>query len=243
MRVAIMQPYFYPYLGYFRLLSQTDLFILLDSVQFPRRGRVHRAPVVDGKTQEGWLTLPLIKTPRDSLISQQGFAPTARRDLQDRVAALPWLNQPQSPDGARIRALILNPNAGVQTGVNTEVQTGVQTEAQIGAETGLVDYLECHLRLCATLLGLTPKIVRSSRFAVPENLRGPDRILHLARQAGASTYVNAPGGRDLYQSAPFAKAGIRLDFLPPYQGRHFHLLQALCRGEAASLAQCLQQEP
>lgn len=218
MRIAIMQPYFYPYLGYFRLLSQTDLFILFDCVQFPRRGRVHRAPVLGPTGQEGWLTLPLVKTGRDSLISQQVFAPTAALDLQDRVAALPWLHQPETPDGTRLRDAILQPDVD------------------------LVTYLERHLRLCADLLGLAPKIIRSSSFEVPEGLRGADRILHLAQQAGASTYVNAPGGRDLYQPALFAQAGLKLEFLPPYEGKYFHLLQALCQGEAASLAQCLKED-
>jgi hypothetical protein len=44
-RIAVMQPYFFPYAGYFRLLQAADHFVLLDCVQFPRRGRVHRTQV------------------------------------------------------------------------------------------------------------------------------------------------------------------------------------------------------
>ena len=59
MRVAVMQPYFYPYMGYFQLLAAVDLFVVFDSVQFPRRGRVHRCEVPDGLSGARWLTLPL----------------------------------------------------------------------------------------------------------------------------------------------------------------------------------------
>ena len=43
--VALMQPYFFPYAGYFRLFAAVDTFIIYDCVQFPRRGRVHRVEV------------------------------------------------------------------------------------------------------------------------------------------------------------------------------------------------------
>ena len=57
--VAIMQPYFAPYAGYFRLLATTDLFVVYDCVQFPRRGWVHRNQLPDAAGKLDWLTLPL----------------------------------------------------------------------------------------------------------------------------------------------------------------------------------------
>lgn len=61
MRASVMQPYYYPYAGYFRLFAAVDLFVILDCVQFNRRGRVHRY-------QKGnkWVTLPIKKTDRDT---------------------------------------------------------------------------------------------------------------------------------------------------------------------------------
>ncbi len=60
MKIAVMQPYFWPYSGFFRLFT-TDLFVILDCVQFNRRGRVHRY-----EKANGWVTLPLKKTDRDT---------------------------------------------------------------------------------------------------------------------------------------------------------------------------------
>lgn len=61
MKIAIMQPYYYPYAGYFRLFASADLFVILDDVQFNRRGRVHRCEV----NKKWFATLPIKKTSRD----------------------------------------------------------------------------------------------------------------------------------------------------------------------------------
>ena len=68
MKVGIMQPYFFPYLGYISLIKHTDRFILFDTVQFIRHGWIERNRVL--KQNDGWLYIqvPLIKTGRDTLI-------------------------------------------------------------------------------------------------------------------------------------------------------------------------------
>jgi len=49
-------------------------------------------------------------------------------------------------------------------------------------------------------------------------MRGQDRILEIVRRVGASRYVNAPGGSELYSQSAFAEAGVELSFLPDYRG-------------------------
>ncbi len=66
MRISIMQPYFFPYAGYFRLFAASDIFVVLDCVQFPRRGWVHRNKLSNSNVQPQWLTLPLMKGDRDT---------------------------------------------------------------------------------------------------------------------------------------------------------------------------------
>lgn len=61
MRIAINQPYWYPYAGYFRLFAATDLFVIYDCCQWNRRGRVHRY-----QSKGKWVTLPIKKTDRDT---------------------------------------------------------------------------------------------------------------------------------------------------------------------------------
>src|SRR5437660_8507371 len=83
--VAIMQPYFIPYAGYFRLFAASDLFVLYDCVQFPRRGWVHRNRLLDASGKERWLTLPLEKAARDARIQDLRFAADAKSAFLDRL--------------------------------------------------------------------------------------------------------------------------------------------------------------
>lgn len=68
MKVAIMQPYFFPYIGYFSLIKHTDNFVLFDSVQFIRHGWIERNRIL--KQNEGWLYIkvPLLNRRREDLI-------------------------------------------------------------------------------------------------------------------------------------------------------------------------------
>src|SRR3954463_1921481 len=87
--IAIMQPYFIPYAGYFRLFAASDLFVIYDCVQFPRRGWVHRNRLLDAAGREIWLTLPLAKASRDVRIRDLCFSNDAGRILEDRMRRIP----------------------------------------------------------------------------------------------------------------------------------------------------------
>src|SRR5436189_2877402 len=89
--IAVMQPYFMPYAGYFRLFAASDLFVIYDCVQFPRRGWVHRNRLLDAAGQERWLTLPLAKAPRDVKIQDLCFSRRADEVLHDRLRRVPLL--------------------------------------------------------------------------------------------------------------------------------------------------------
>jgi len=73
MKIAIMQPYFFPYIGYFSLIKHTDRFILLDTVQFIRHGWIERNRIL--KQDDGWLYIkvPLLKKHRKDLIMNIGI--------------------------------------------------------------------------------------------------------------------------------------------------------------------------
>ena len=68
--MAVMQPYFLPYAGYFRLFDIADTFVVLDDVQFPRRGYVHRNKFLNIAGEPVWFTLPLAKAPQETRIDQ-----------------------------------------------------------------------------------------------------------------------------------------------------------------------------
>ncbi len=94
------------------------------------------------------------------------------------------------------------------------------------------------------MLGLRCRLVRSSALGVGPELRGQARILEIASQLGATDYVNAPGGRELYDAQAFAARRIRLHFLAEWKGPTPSLLQALAgRDPALVAADILDQTP
>ena len=210
-RVAVVQPYFFPYAGYFRLFAQVDEVVIFDCVQFPRRGRVHRCEVPGPTGAVEWLTLPLARQAREVRIKDLAFVADSTSIFAGRLARLPWISGASGPDSVALLDFLRRPEGGV------------------------VDYLEEGLRLVTFLLGLTPVLRRSSTLGIDPALRGQERLIATVRAVGGTRYLNAPGGRELYDPAAFAAAGVALEFLPPYTGAFFHLLPALLAGQAAAL--------
>lgn len=212
MRVAVMQPYFYPYLGYYQLLASVDLFLIFDCVQFPRRGRVHRAPLPG---ENRWLTLPLARQARETRIDEVEFSAAAEALWRARLDQVEWLSR--APE---LRAAL----APLQS-------------------RRLVDFLEKHLRLACRSLGITTRLQRSSSYSIAPGLRSQKRVLALAQAVGASEYVNLPGGRGLYDPAAFAAAGLKLSFLPDYDGPFLSMLHAFACEPRSRLRQALAALP
>ena len=197
--VAIMQPYFLPYAGYFRLFASSDLFVIYDCVQFPRRGWVHRNRLPDALGREVWLTLRLKKAPADVLIRNLQFSPDAAQSMAEQLRRFPAFAG-LSPEAASIK------------------------EALLEVRGTPVDYIERLLHRVSAYLGLPWNVVRSSSLDIPPTLRGEARILELVRRTGGGEYVNAPGGRELYSEDAFRQAGVALRFLPSYPGSKLSIL-------------------
>lgn len=211
LRVAVMQPYFLPYAGYYRLLQAVDLFLVFDCVQFLRRGRIHRCELPGA----AWLTLPLAAAPRETRIDAMRLAPDARARFDERLAALPWIAAATGPAADTVRGWLAAPLD----------------------DRPLADLLVEQLRAVASLLGLPARIERSSALALDPALRGQERVIAAVRAVGGRHYVNAPGGRALYAPEAFAAAGLTLSFLTPYGGQFRHLLPALLAEDPARIAE------
>ena len=205
--IAVMQPYFFPYAGYFRLLAASDVFVIFDDVQFPRRGRVHRCEIAPGR----WLTLPLAPAPLDILIKDLRWADDARSTLQQRLAAAGVMKQTTTSTAQLLVRYLSSPLPGV------------------------IDFLEQGLQLVAGVLDLKARMVRSSELGIDRTLRGQARVIAIVQALGGDCYVNAPGGRNLYAPADFAQANIELRFLAAYAGKFAYLLPAMFANDIAAL--------
>jgi hypothetical protein len=201
-RVALMQPYFFPYPRYFRLFAEVDEFIIFDDAQFIQRGRINRTEVAGPTGETEWLTLPLAKHSSEILIRDCAFASDARAQVDRSLRRLPWIANSRGPAAQRIREYLYAPLIYP------------------------LDYLEAGLRLVVDLFGIQVHITRSSSLNLG-GLRGQSRVIASVRAVGGTGYVNLPGGQSLYDCDAFKRAGLELQFLPPYQGPNRQMLQAL----------------
>lgn len=203
MNIAIMQPYFIPYAGYFRLFAAADLFVALDCVQFPRRGWVHRNKLADQNGNLQWLTVPLKKANRDTTrICDLEYRDNASESFQDECRRFPSIDTATRKYPELASSL---PNL-----------TGNPTEYFINI-----------LKSINSILGFERPIIRSSSLSIPAELKAQDRILAIAKHEGATTYINAPGGKDLYNKTAFNESGIELKFLPQYSGSYSSIIDRL----------------
>jgi hypothetical protein len=185
MRVAIMQPTYLPWVGYFGLMHSVDLFLLLDSVQFARRSWQQRNRI---KTANGpiWLTVPVLSR--------------GRRD--QRVAEVEIDRSRDFPRG-HVTALELSyrkaPSYAAQAPALLEI---------LGAEHRLLTDLTIGaLTLMRDAFGITTPVRRASELAAEGT--SAELLANLCMQVGATEYVSPPGSAEyLDASDAFQRAGI-----------------------------------
>lgn len=194
MRIAIMQPYFFPYLGYFQLLKAVDLFLALDDVFFIKKGWIHRNRMCfNGKIH--LFSIPLkdvsqFRTINETHISMREFQRWKRKFLASLVAF--YKKQSFFEEGMDLVE---------------------QTLAQPG--NSIADLAVMSLCICCRALGIPTPLHRSSAAGGASGLRRETRLIELCHQHNADKYLNPPGGEELYTAAMFAPHGIRLEFLHP----------------------------
>lgn len=190
MTLAIMQPYFVPYPGYFQLMAAVDKFVVFDDVAFITRGWINRNQILlNGR--EHRFTLPLQRASQNRLLNEIEF-----------LADKPWRESLLKTFRQAYR------RAPFFDGVFPLLQQIVGCEEQ-----NLAAYLLNSLRLIKEHLGLQAELVPSSTVYGNAELKGEARILDICRQEKARNYLNAPGGRELYDAGEFARRGIELSFL------------------------------
>ena len=189
MRLAVMQPYFFPYIGYFQLIAAVDLFVIYDNIKYTKKGWINRNRLLqNGKSVT--FTLPL-KGASDSLHVRE-------RELAADFEPDRLLNQLK---GAYQRAAHFEPTFAL---VERIVRCG---------EGNLFRFLHrCIVETC-THLGIATRIRVSSDVAIDHGLMNQDKVLALCEALGANQYVNAIGGTELYSKEAFRAKGIDLKFI------------------------------
>jgi hypothetical protein len=194
-KLGIMQPYLFPYLGYFQLMRAVDRFVVYDDVAFIKQGWINRNRIlVNG--QPSYFTVPIRHA--------SSFAPIHDTVIDDQGQHARWREKTlKTIDNAYRRA----PQFGV---VFPLVEAVLMRPTNRVAELAVAS-----LRAVAGLLEIPVDWVESSARYGNAHLKGEERVLAICRAEGAADYVNAAGGRELYGQDRFEAEGVRLHFLQP----------------------------
>lgn len=195
MRVAIMQPYFLPYIGYFQLIAAVDVFVLYDNVKYTKKGWINRNRLLLNGA-ESTFSLPLKK--------DSDYLHIIDRELSYDFSPQKFLNQVM---GAYVKAPQFNTIWPLIKGI-------VEYE-----DKNLFRFLHNSIVKISQYLDLKTQIKISSEIPILDDLKNQEKVLALCEALGAGTYLNAIGGIDLYAQDAFLKKGVELKFIKslPFQ--------------------------
>ncbi|GAB2773487.1 WbqC family protein [Rhabdobacter roseus] len=190
MTIAIMQPYFLPYLGYFQLIKAVDKFVIYDDVNFINRGWINRNNLLVGG-QAHLFTVPLKEASQNKLIREIELAEgdAWRKKLLKTIQ----------------QAYQKAPNYSTVFPILEEI---VHFNAQSIAELAVYALQKINFHL-----GISTEIISSSTYYQNSSLKAQERILDICRQEGAQTYINPIGGMELYNKSTFDEQKIQLYFI------------------------------
>jgi hypothetical protein len=190
MKLAIMQPYFLPYIGYFQLINYADVFVIYDDVSFIKGGWINKNRFKINSINKQ-LSLPLIAASSNKVINEIRISSSSR--LMNKMLKTFQENYRKCPHYSDINDLL-------------SISIPFYEEL-------LVNYLKRQIEWVCSYLEIKTKILLSSDLGIERELEASDRIIQICKKLNADTYVNPIGGRSLYNSEHFIDRKIKLEFL------------------------------
>ena len=191
MRIAIMQPYFLPYIGYFQLINAVDQFVIYDNIEFTKKGWINRNRILmNGR--DSYITLPL-KQDSDFL------------DIRDRSLADNWPSERRSMLNRITDTYRKAPKFDL---VYPLIETCV-----LFNEKNLFQFIFHSLTRINEYLQIKTPLVISSTIPIDHELKAEQKVKACCKALNAAEYVNPIGGMALYQKEEFRASGLTLYFL------------------------------
>lgn len=192
-RLSIMQPYIFPYLGYFHLIESTDKIVFYDDVRFIKGGWINRNRIlINGK--DNLFTIPLLKASSFKLINETELHPTLFPIWKDKFLKTIELNYSKSPYFKEAFSL-------VKSVLNLEYEN--ISDLAIKSITSVFEYLDKEINWTKSSI-LSPET---------KGMDKADRIIQINKKLGYQKYINAIGGQELYQKEHFKNKGVKLNFV------------------------------
>lgn len=190
MKIGVMQPYLFPYIGYWQLINAVDKFVILDDVNYIMRGYINRNTILlNGKLHK--FTIPMKKASQNKLIMDTELA-FIEEDKKRFLATITTAYK-RAPYYGQVYPML--------------------EKIVCNDEADLTAYIQYSLETIAEYLQLDTVFLRSSQIDKDSSLRAQDRIVAICKQLDADIYINPCGGRSLYNHEAFARESMQLRFL------------------------------
>ena len=188
-KLAIMQPYFFPYIGYFQLIQSVNQFIIYDNIQYTKKGWINRNRFLQNGKDE-LFTLPLKNNSDFLTVKDREIAADFNRDkflnrLREAYKGAPYYDR-----------------------VYPLVENIVRRD-----ENNLFNYIFHSIRETCEYLKIDTEILISSCLQIDHSLQGKDKVIALCKYVDADVYINTIGGQKMYLPEEFSQHGIKLEFL------------------------------
>lgn len=190
MTIAIMQPYFFPYIGYWQLINAVDTFVILDDVNYIKRGWINRNRVIVDD-QIKYINIPVTDASQNRRINEHIIFDDERNKQRIlKMVDISYRKAPYFEDVYQLWQRCIHCMEG-----------------------NLSQYLFYTIREVCEYLGINRNIIFSSDINKNNELTGQDRIIDICRIQKADRYINPIGGKKLYSEKDFTSNGIALKFL------------------------------
>jgi hypothetical protein len=190
-KIAIMQPYFLPYIGYWQLIHSVDIFVVYDNIEYTKKGWFNRNRILEAD-HDRLFTIP-IKKDSDYLPVDQRFLSEDSYKEINRILRMIEFNYRKAPHFSIVYPVI--------------------EKCFKFPEKNLFEYIYYSINLVRNYLGIDTKIVISSKVEIDHSLKAEEKILAICKAEQASTYINAIGGTELYNKEEFKNNGVNLQFI------------------------------
>tara|TARA_Y100001980_G_C14549292_1_gene331080 strand:- start:479 stop:1180 length:702 start_codon:yes stop_codon:yes gene_type:complete len=191
MKIAIMQPYFLPYLGYWQLVKCVDKMIIYDNIKYTKKGWINRNRLLfSGRSS--YVTIPIKKG--------SDFLEIRSREISER-----WSFE---------KIKILNKiNANYNKSPNFDITYNLVEDIFSYESDNLYDFIFNSINKISNFLDIQTALTKSSNINIDHNLKSKRKILAICCALEADVYINPIGGISLYQKVFFQSNHIKLLFL------------------------------
>jgi hypothetical protein len=192
MKIGIMQPYLFPYLGYFQLINAVDYFVVYDDVQYIKNGWINRNKIQLNRN-------PILFTfgvKRDAMtlhINQRFYSEDKYYSSKENFLKTLYISYLKAPHFEEVNELI----ADILNNENLNIS----------------EFNTNSLRKLCNYMNINTHFILSSSLERTKGLKAQEKIIEINKSLGSHCYINAIGGLELYSPEKFDENGIRLKFI------------------------------